>query len=173
MKKQLFFEPPKKTPLYEYITIKYGKIRDVHIVQLAKETPQILIDRGDVSNENQYLPLKNFHSPLKLERVDKYISKQKNKGYTHEIILPTNDEFDEMVNKPTFPPGIFILKGIVKGRKIFIKLNIFEILIIDYFSFSWSKASTAIRLSIIAVTLSVIAIISSILVSILLFVLSD
>jgi len=173
MKKQLFFEPPKKTPLYEYMTIEYGKIRDVHIVQLANETPQVLIDKGDVSNEDQYLPLRNFHSPLKLERVDKYISRQKNIGYTHEIILPTNDEFDEMFDKSPLPPTIFFLKGFVKGRKMFIRLNIFEILIIDYFSFSWSKASTAIRLSIIAITLSVIAIISSILVSILLFVLSD
>jgi len=152
MKKKLYFEPPKKTNLPEYITIEYGKIRNVNILQLGTTNEYFLRIDPNFSKDT-YLPLKNFHTNLKLERIDKYISKQKGLKYTHEIILPSDFEFNNL-DLTKVPPSEFILKGLLNGGKIFLKLNFIELLVLDYYSFSWDKSSTAIKISIIGIILA-------------------
>ena len=150
MKKTIYFEPPKNTPLREYITIEYGKIRDAHIVQLASEVPNNILEKEPSLNKDIYMPLKNFHLPLNLKKLDKYILKQNKLKYTHEVILPPDNKFNNL-DLTKIPPSDFILKGIIGNRKIFIKLNIIDCLILNYYSFSWSNLNTNQKISIIGI----------------------
>lgn len=149
MKKNIYFDPPKKTSLEEYITIKYGKIRDVHILQLAV-THESLLKLDPKLNRDLYMPLKNFHAPLKLKRVDKYISKQKRLKYTHEVILPSDSDFNNM-DSSKVPPSNFILKGMVGNRKMYIRLNFIDNLVLSYYSSSWSNLNTSQKITIIGI----------------------
>ena len=154
MKKKLYFEPPKKTTLEEYLTLEYGKIRDVHIIQLAAEVPPEILEKDPSLNKDIYMPLKNFHLPLKFKRVDKYISKQYGKKYTHEIVIDDNINLNPTTN--------IIFNEILKRRKAFIKLSIIDLIVIDFQSFSWSESSLEVKINIAAIILSIAAIIVSI-----------
>ena len=153
-RKKIYFEPPKNTPLEEYITIEYGKIRDVHIVQLATKDERFL-KLDPKLDKDIYLPLKNFHAPLSLKRIDKYISRQKKLRYTHEIILPSSDDLQNDIKLPELPPSEYLLKMMIGNRKMFIRLNFFEVMLIEYNSFSWGKTSTANKISIIGIAIAI------------------
>lgn len=150
MKKKLYFDPPKKTSIEEYLTISYGKIRDVHVLQLGAEVPKQILEKDPSLSKDTYLPLKNFHCDYQLRKVDKYLVKQKKLKYNYEIVLP---EIKEPLNPHKLKPE-FILKGMLNGRRIFIKLNLIEKLILDYQSFSWSSLNTNQRIKIIGIIIA-------------------
>ncbi len=155
MKKKLYFEPIKETNLNEFVIFEYGKIREVRILQLGT-TDKRLLDKDLNLSKDAYLPLIGFKYPLNFKRVDRYIAKQQKLKYTHEVLLPENIEFN-----PLKLSDEFILKGILKNRKMYIKLSVIDLLLIDAYSFSWASANMAIKISIIAIFISTIATIIS------------
>jgi len=155
MKKKLFFEPTKNTNLPEYITIEYGKIRTVNILQLASEVPKLMLEHEPSLNKDAYLPLKGFDAPLNLKRVDKYLSKLKGLKYTHEVLLPDLKDLNGR-DMSKLPPSEYILKSMIRNRKIFIKLNFIELLIIDYDSSSWNNLNDNQKISIIGIAIATI-----------------
>ncbi|WP_146167209.1 hypothetical protein [Christiangramia gaetbulicola] len=167
MKKKLHFDPPKPTKLHEYITIEYGKIRNVHYLQMIQDLPPGIHDALKKSNSkitipvnDEYTVLKNFHLPPKLEKVDPYIKKQKNAKYTHELILPNWESVDKYFKNfsttKIYPPSDYILKTMVRDRKVFIKLTPLEKLKIDYYLFDFSTLTADQKISIIGITIGTI-----------------
>jgi hypothetical protein len=157
MKKKLFFEPSKKTKIEEYLTISYGKIRDVHILQLGSEVNKQILELHPELAKDKYVPLKNFHCDYSLKKVDKYVANQTRLKYNYQIILPdlSEDEIN-LLKQPQkhVPSSLFILKGMIMNRKIYIKLSRFEKLILDYQSFSLNQLNTNQKISLIGIVVA-------------------